>query len=588
MNIIGISGLSNSVSYKKKRFPDLDRRAYRITQGFDAAAALVKDAGIVAAAAEERFTREKTTGAFPINAIRYCLLTAGLDIGDIDYIAHNFNYEPFAGYYHETDLGGDIYDKVFSRDVQLALLNEHFPGQPWNEKFIQLPHHMTHAASTFYVSGLQDALIVVADGMGEQQSLTVAVGSDDDIEIIKQIPSIHSLGILYGVFTLYLGFAFNMDEYKVMGLAPYGDPKRYFDQIMQLIDLKDDGTHAIPVLFQNKTELEKETYSGTLATLIEMFGPARDPESEITQHHRDLAAALQAGLLAALTHLLKTFKALTGQKDLCMAGGVALNCTANGTIKRSRMFRRMFVQPASGDDGSALGAALYLQRQKTPSGQNTKMGLPLWGPEYDRSTIEQAIASRSDCEAVYYEDFGELAQEAAKLMGKGKILSNFQGRMEFGPRALGNRSILADPRPSDMRERINLLVKKREDFRPFAPAVIAEEATRYFVVDRNDEPTYSYMLFVTHVRKEYRDELPAITHVDGSARLQTVEKQHNERFWTLLSEFGKLSGIPVLLNTSFNVRGQPIVCNPKEAVDTFLDADLDGLIIGNHLVLRSE
>jgi carbamoyltransferase len=248
----------------------------------------------------------------------------------------------------------------------------------------------------------------------------------------------------------------------------------------------------------------------------------------------------------------------------------------------------MFVQPASGDDGTALGAALYLQRQRSPGAQNTRMGLPLWGPEFDRTVIEKAIASRPDCDAVYHDDFDALASEAARLMSEGKILANFQGRMEFGPRALGNRSILADPRPSDMRERINLLVKKREDFRPFAPAVIAEAATRYFVVDRNDDATYAYMLFVTHVRNEYREQLPAITHVDGSARLQTVDKAQNVRFWTLLSEFGKLSGIPVLLNTSFNVRGQPIVCNPKEAVDTFLDAGLDGLLIGNHLVLRKD
>lgn len=587
MKIIGISGLYNSVAYKQARFPALDRRAYRITQGFDAAAALLDGPDIGCAAAEERFTREKTTGAFPVNSINFCLQTAGLGIGDIDYVAHNFDYQPYEDYYRDSDLGGDIYDKVFSRDVQLAQLEEHFPGQPWDEKFVQLPHHLTHAASSFYVSGFEESLIVVADGMAEQQSVTVAVGTGDDIEIIKQIPSIHSLGILYGVFTLYLGFAFNMDEYKVMGLAPYGDPKRFYDKIMGLIDLKDDGTHAIPVLFQNKTELEKETYAGTLAKLTELFGPAREPESELTQDHRDIAAALQSALLTTVTHLLKTFRASTGLKDLCMAGGVALNCTANGAIKRSRQFRRMFVQPASGDDGTALGAALYLQRQKNPGGTNTRMALPLWGPDYDRAAIEDAIASRPECSAVHFDDFTVLAKEAARLMSEGKILSCFQGRMEFGPRALGNRSILADPRPSDMRERINLLVKKREDFRPFAPAVIAEEAARYFAVDRNDEATYAYMLFVTHVRAEYREQLPAITHVDGSARLQTVDRAQNERFWTLLSEFGKLSGMPVLLNTSFNVRGQPIVCNPKEAVDTFLDAGLDGLLIGNHLVLRT-
>ena len=320
MNIIGISGLTQSVPFKRKHYPNLDPRHYRITQGFDAAAALVNENSIVAAAAEERFTKEKTTGAFPVNAINYCLNAANLKIENIDFLVHNFNYLPYVDYFRETELGGQLYDQVLSKEVQLQLLQEHFPTCDWKDKFIQLPHHLTHAASTFYVSGFPEALILVADGMGEQQSLTVALGEGKDIKILKQIPSIHSLGILYSVFTLYLGFVFNMDEYKVMGLAPYGNSRKYYDSIMGLIELQEDGTHTIPILFQNTTLEEKETYGGTIKRLTELFGPPRTPESEITQEHMDIAAALQAALLNAMMHLLKKFQGCH-QPEKFMHGG---------------------------------------------------------------------------------------------------------------------------------------------------------------------------------------------------------------------------------------------------------------------------
>ncbi len=370
-----------------------------------------------------------------------------------------------------------------------------------------------------------------------------------------------------------------------MGLAPYGNARRHFDRLMGLVQLKQDGTYEIPILSCNHSWKDKETYDATLRSLTEMFGRPREPESEIRQDHMDIAASLQAVLQASLLHVLRHFKKETDQTHLCMAGGVALNCSANGVIQRSRMFRKVFVQPAAGDDGTALGAALYVQRCHEPKASLARMSVPLWGPEYDNERIGEVVEARADCCAVGYFSFDALVQEVTKRLAQGEIIGWFQGRMEFGPRALGNRSILADPRDSDMRSRINHLVKKREEFRPFAPAVTAETAARYFDISEGEEPTYAHMLFVTQVRKRYQHQLPAITHVDGSARVQTVQRDDNPRFWALLNAFGKVAGLPILLNTSFNVRGQPIVRTPEEAVDTFLGARLHALVMGNYIVV---
>jgi carbamoyltransferase len=285
--------------------------------------------------------------------------------------------------------------------------------------------------------------------------------------------------------------------------------------------------------------------------------------------------------------MLRFFKKETAQTNLCMAGGVALNCTANGVIKRSRMFKQMFIQPASGDDGTSLGAALYVQHLHEPPAYHKKMTLPLWGPSYTEEEMQQALKRAPECNSSFFNSFDILAKDVAQRIADGQIVAWFQDRMEFGPRALGNRSILADPRDSSMRDRINALVKKREAFRPFAPAVTADAAPQFFEIEVGDEAVYAHMLFVTQVRAAYRQHLPAITHVDGSARVQTVSKTESPRFWTLLDEFGKISGMPVVLNTSFNVRGQPIVCTPTEAVETFLFAQLDALVMGNYLVGRN-
>jgi carbamoyltransferase len=586
MNVIGISGLDNSVPFKRKEFPALSSRQYRIAQGFDSAAALVTNHGIQAAAAEERFTGEKATGAFPVNAIRYCLEAGHLTPDDIDCIAHGFSYEPFKSFYDEDEFLKKQFTEVYSREAQARCLEKYLSAYRWSEKLVQVPHHLAHAASAFYPSGFKDSLILVADGMGELHNTTVAIGNEnDEIRIIKQVFGLHSLGILYGVFTLYLGFYMGLDEYKVMGLAPYGNAGRYFKRLLELVHLKRDGTFEIPILFVNRTVEEKETYAGTLRALADKFGPAREPQMRITPHHMDIAAGLQATLQTALMHVLRYFKKETGQTNLCMAGGVALNCTANGAIKRSRIFNGMFVQPASGDDGTALGAALHVHRLHQPKIHIGKMRLPLWGPEYGDQTISAVLSARQDCTARLYDSFDVFAARVAGCLARGQIIGWFQGRMEYGPRALGSRSILADPRGAEMRGRINQLVKKREEFRPFAPAVIAEAAAQFFELGEGEEPTYAHMLLVAQVRTAYRNQLPAVTHVDGSARVQTVAKEDQPRFWTLLNEFGKLSGVPILLNTSFNIRGQPIVRTPTEAIDTFLAAGIDMLVIGNYLVV---
>jgi carbamoyltransferase len=582
MNIIGISGIHQNVEFKRREFPNLSSREYRIAQGFDSAAALVTEARVVAAAEEERFTGEKATGDFPVNAIRYCLAAANLQPGDIDFFAHGFDYEPFSSSFQEQPLARKQYAELYSPEVQKRHLSEFFPGFGWENRFVPVPHHLAHAASAFYPSGFEEALILVSDGMGEIHSMTVASGHGTDLKILKQIPAFHSLGILYGVFTLYLGFYMGMDEYKVMGLAPYGNPRRYFDAVMALVKLKEDGTYTIPLFAQDRTMIEAETHAGVLRVLVEKFGPARGPDAEITQHHKDLAAALQWVLQACQMHVLRHFKKETGLRNLCLAGGVALNCSANGVIRRSRMFERMFVQPAAGDDGTAIGAALYAQRLHDNSFRPVEMSLPLWGPEFEEQEMRRVLDER--VEFTRPGSYEELSRDVAARLAAGQIVAWFQGRMEFGPRALGSRSILADPRDPNMRDRINSLVKKREAFRPFAPVVTKEAATTYFDIAEGDEPTYAHMLYVTPVRPAYRERLPAITHIDGSARVQTVFPEHTPRLWSLLKQFEQLSGLPILLNTSFNVKGQPIVCTPQEALDTFLQAKLDVLILGDFVV----
>ena len=583
MNVIGISGLDNSVAFKRRELPNLDPREYRIAQGFDSAAALVTDDDVAAAVAEERFTGEKSTGAFPRNAILYCLEAAGLEPADVDHIAHGFAYRPLS--LHEAgSLEQRRYSEVYAPEVTARRAENMFPG--WSSRFVSVPHHVAHAASAFYLSGFDDALIVIADAMGEIESLTVAVGEGDAIRVLRRYSIRQSLGILYSVFTLYLGFEMMMDEYKVMGLAPYGDAGRYRAEMQQVIELGDEGSYQIPLLARNQSE-EWETHRGALRALGELFGERREPGSPVDERHRDAAAAVQAGLEGAIFHVLEHFRQATGARRLCMAGGVALNCTVNGLIADRGMFEDIFVQPAAADDGSALGAALHVHHTVGRGVRRSRMRMPYWGPDLTEDAIVEALAARQDVTPLRYDDFDQLIRDAAERLAAGEVVAWAQGRLEFGPRALGNRSILGDPRDAKMRDHINELIKQREEFRPFAPAVVSESASEYFEIAEGRERYYPHMLFVARTRPEYRDQLGAVTHVDGSARLQTVDEQENPRFWALLKKFEELAGLPVLLNTSFNLRGQPIVKDPAVALETFVVSNLDALVLGDYLVTQS-
>lgn len=587
MRVLGISGMHNSIEWKKREMPGLDPRQYRIVQGLDSAAALVDDTGVVAAAAEERFTGVKTTGAFPVDAIRYCLQEAGIGMAEVDHVAHGFDYRPAAAQ-ELNDVTARRFDQVYAPTVQRALLARHWPALDWERRFVPVPHHLAHAASTFHLSGFAESLVLVADGMGEAESMTVAIGRGSDLEVVRTVPAAHSLGTLYGAVTLYLGFEFGMDEYKVMGLAPLGDRTRCFAEFMRFIQLGEDGSFTVPVLAgTGRSWLEHETLEGVGRALTGAFGPPRRPGQPIEQRHMDVAAGLQAALQATLLHVLRAARERTGQRNLCLAGGVALNCTANGMISRSRMFDGMFVQPASGDDGSALGAALWVHARRSGVRPRGRMGMPFWGPGYPAAELAAVAASEpSSCAARGYADFGDLAGEVARLIAAGDVVAWFQGRMEFGPRALGNRSILADPRSPHMRDHLNAIVKQREDFRPFAPVVRQEDADRYFEIVPGAAERYAHMLLVVRTRAEHRDTLPAVTHVDGTARVQVVRREDNERLWELLGAFGALTGVPVLLNTSFNLRGQPVIRDPELALRTYLSSNLDHLVLGDHLISR--
>jgi carbamoyltransferase len=584
MKIIGISGLENSMPFKRASFPGLEEREYRIVQGMDAAAALVVDGKLVVAAEQERFNRQKATGKFPIDAIHFCLAEAGLSIDGIDEIAHGFNYEPYEPLYTQDEVSAGLYRKVFSREALLDQVRREFPGFP-AEKVHQVGHHLAHAASAAYTSGWDECLIVVNDAMGEIESLSVYDFHDGEFEKIATIGANDSIGILYSLVTLHLGFDFNSDEYKIMGLAPYGDPARFRDFFENAVELRDDGAFRIPLLKLNKTREERENYTASRAYLDQHLVPRRLPSQSVSSVHEDVAAALQGCLERVILHVCEYFGRETGLRNLALAGGVALNCTANGKLMRSGLFDEIYVQPVAGDDGVALGAALY---RASVAGEvaNTRLPAPLFGPRYSDAEIEAALAkfegriAWKKCESLE-----ATCIEAAKLIADGRVIAWDRGRMEYGPRALGNRSILADPGHPEMRDRINAMVKKREAFRPFAPACAAEEAARWFDVPVGAE--FPYMISIVNVRPEMRNLLPAITHVNGSARLQTVSVRDNPEFHALLVEVGKTTGRKMVLNTSFNVKGQPIVNTPEEAIETFLGTGIEFLFVENYHVTRA-
>ena len=583
MKILGISGFENAVPFKKKHWPNLEEREYRISQGHDSAAALLVDGELVAAAAEERFSRKKHTGCFPSGAIAYCLSEAGLSLGDIDEIAHSFDYEPIRTAYSLDPISYQLYREVFSRESILAQVHGHLNAFPV-DRVKQVNHHLAHAATAYFCSGWEECLVLVVDGMGEAQSASVYHARQGKLEKLCEISAKDSVGILYSVVTLHLGFDFNADEYKIMGLAPYGDAERFRSFFEKAVELLPDGTIRIPPLRMNKSRDERENYLATRKYLANHLIKPRDPDAEIAGDHRDVAAALQDCLDRVMLHICGTFGRRTGLRRLALAGGVALNCTANGKLVESGIFDGIFVQPAAADDGSALGAAIFRSAQRGAI-RNVRMPVPFYGPSYSQGKIEEALCEFSDrIDVVRYSSLACASDEAARLIADGRVLAWYRGRMEFGPRALGHRSILADPGHHEMRNRINSMVKMREAFRPFAPAVTLRQAHRWFEVAPGAE--FPYMITTVNVREEHRAKLPAVTHVNGSARLQTVSSSDNGEFHTLLEAVGKTTGREMVLNTSFNVKGQPIVNTPQEALATFLNTGIEFLFLENTLVRR--
>lgn len=587
----------------------------------DSAAALITDGRITAAAQEERFTRKKHDPNFPVNAVQYCLKEAGITIDDLEAIV--FYDKPLLKFERllETYYGFAPHGlSSFLMSIPVWLREKMFLKRlirdelkkcgEYNRKKLKMlfpEHHLSHAASAFYPSNFKEAAILTIDGVGEWATASVCHGKDEKITILKELHFPHSIGLLYSAFTYFTGFKVNSGEYKLMGLAPYGNKdsesvKKMVSLIKnELIELKDDGSVWLNQEYFNYATGLRMVHDDKWEKL---FGfPRRESETPLEQHHCDLALAIQIVTEAAVIKMAEEAKRLTGSDNLCMAGGVALNCVANGKLQNTGIFKNIFIQPAAGDAGGSLGAALaayhlYFEKPRVYEGTMDMMQGSYLGPEF--SELDVKYMSRK-YNAVFdsYSDFDELAQKTASLLAEGNAIGWMQGRMEFGPRALGNRSILGDARNPEMQKKLNLKIKYRESFRPFAPSVLSEEASKYFKLD-SPSP---YMLLVQDVREERRNQLPenyhslplteklyflrsdlpAITHIDFSARIQTVHKETNERYWKLIDAFRKETGYGVIVNTSFNVRGEPIVCTPEDAYKCLMRTEMDYLIIGNCL-----
>ena len=589
----------------------------------DSAAAILVDGEIVAAAQEERFTRKKHDSSFPSNACRYVMQEAGVNYKDLTAIA--FYDKPFLKFerlletYHAFAPAGFV---SFVSAMQVWIKEKLFMKRLLKEQLAELgdgsvpiyypEHHLSHAASAFYPSPFEDAAIVTVDGVGEWATTTIGHGKGKDIEILKELQFPHSVGLLYSAFTYYTGFAVNSGEYKLMGLAPYGDPKSprtaEFKQKIEteLVDVREDGSILL--------NMEYFAYATGLKMVDEekwqkLFGvPRRKPESEISQVYMDMALAIQEVTEEIVLRLARTARELTGSKYLVLAGGVALNCVANGKILRAKIFDDLWIQPAAGDAGGAIGAAyavwhIHEGKERHLNGHRDAMAGSYLGPDFSDKDVLRDL-QRYGAKAHYYEDFQTLASDVAARLADGNVIGWFQGRMEFGPRALGNRSILGDARNPEMQKKLNLKIKYREGFRPFAPSVLAEEVGSYFDLDRESP----YMLLVAPIREDkkiplperyhekalydrlyfLRSDLPAITHIDYSARVQSVSRETNPRYWQLIDQFKRLTSYGVIVNTSFNVRGEPIVCTPSDAYRCFMRTEMDFLVVGNYLLDKKD
>lgn len=584
----------------------------------DSSACLIKNGEIIAAAQEERFTRKKHDPSFPANAIKFCLDAGQIKPVDVNYVV--FYDKPFLKFERllETYLAFApfglrsfiasmpvwIKEKLFLPDLLTKELNNCFELSKkqvnWQDKFLFSEHHLSHQASAFFPSPFSRAAVLSIDGVGEWATTSLGIGKDNEINMLYELHFPHSLGLLYSAFTYYLGFKVNSGEYKVMGLAPYGEPKYVKAILDNLIDLKEDGSFKLNMKYFN--------YCTGLTMTNKRFdklfgGPPRKPETKLTQREMDLASSIQEVTEEIMLRMAKFLKKETGLDNLCMAGGVALNCVGNGKILKSGLFKNIWVQPAAGDAGGALGAALlcwhqYLGNNRVVSDSNDSMKGSFLGKGFSDKDIENYL-TREGISFDYLPDEA-LFIKAAELLNEGKVIGWFCGRAEFGPRSLGARSIIADARNSQMQKNLNLKIKFRESFRPFAPSVLGDRASDYFELDCESP----YMLLVADVKRSHRkssdekhknlwgidklnlerSDIPAVTHVDYSARVQTVDATRNERYYKLIKEFEKISNCPVIVNTSFNVRGEPIVNSPEDAYRCFMRTNMDYLILGNYIL----
>jgi carbamoyltransferase len=589
----------------------------------DSAAAIIQNGKIIAAAQEERFTRKKHDESFPVNAIKFCLKQAGTNINKLDAVAFYdkpllkferlletyYGFAPKGLQSFITSMPVWIKEKIFLKRVIHEELQQ-LEGYNRKVKLLFPEHHLSHAASAFYSSPYTESAILTIDGVGEWATASIGHGSGNSIKIIKELRFPHSVGLLYSAFTYFLGFKVNSGEYKLMGLAPYGradseEVKSFISIIKeQLVDIKEDGSINLNQEYFNYATGLRMIFD---AKWEKLFGVRkRKEEEELQQVHCNLALAIQKVTEEIVLKMASEARRVTGSKNLCMAGGVALNCVANGHLLREKIFENLFVQPASGDAGGAVGAAqaayyIHFGKERTVNEGLDEMQGSYLGPEFSDIDIELALRKYS-ASAVHYESFEELAVKAAELIKEGNVVGWMQGRMEFGPRALGNRSILGDARNPEMQKKLNLKIKYREGFRPFAPSVMAEDCKEYFELDTASP----YMLIVAPVAEKrrvqlpanyntlpllerlycLRSDIPAVTHVDFSARVQTIHKETNPRYHLLLQKFKALTGYSVMVNTSFNVRGEPPVCTPDDAYKCFMRTEMDYLVMGNYLLAK--
>lgn len=593
----------------------------------DSAAAIISEGEIIAAAQEERFTRKKHDEAFPVNAVQYCLQEAGITLNEIEAIVFYdkpllkferlletyYGFAPKGVLSFITSIPVWIKDKLFLKKLIKDELKKVGDYDAKKLKILFPEHHLSHAASAFYPSPFDEAAILTIDGVGEWATASICKGNGKDISVLKELHFPHSIGLLYSAFTYFLGFKVNSGEYKLMGLAPYGnansnDIQRYVDIIKsQLIDVKEDGS----------VWLNQKYFSYATALRMvpdrkwkKLFGfPRRKAESPLEQHHCDLGLAIQIVTEELVIKMAKEAKRITGSDNLCLAGGVALNCVANGKLQKENIFKNIFIQPAAGDAGGAVGAALaafhiyFSQDRKIDSSKMDGMKGAYLGPQFNDAEVEE-MAKKYEAKFIKYGSFSELTQEVAYLLANANVIGWHQGRMEFGPRALGNRSIIADARNPEMQKKLNLKIKYRESFRPFAPSVLAEDVSKYFDFKgispymllvhpiaenrKKDLPNNYNSLNLKEKLYHLRSDIPSITHIDFSARIQTVHEETNPQYYALLKAFKEKTGDSLLVNTSFNVRGEPIVCTPEDSYKCLMRTEMDYLVVGNYLFSKQD